>query len=202
MGFRCKERCRARLVACGYSQIPGVDFQNSYAPTISDVTWRILIVLMILKRYKAKIIDVETAFLYGELEEDIYMENPEGLGNSLDECVKLEKGMYGLVQAARQYYKFFVRALVRMGFEVSKADPCLLVKKDETGVVYIGVWVDDSLIVGDLVAINRVISELREQGFTIKVTETLRDYLSCEITFGPEGDEAWIHQPHLLRNSA
>ena len=63
----------ARLVACGYSQIPGVDFQNSYAPTINDVTWRILLILILMNKYKAKIVDVETAFLYGELEEDIYM---------------------------------------------------------------------------------------------------------------------------------
>ena len=74
-------RFRARLVACGYTQIPGIDFQNSYAPTINNVTWRLLLILMITRRYDAKIVDVETAFLYGELDEEIYMLSPEGLGH-------------------------------------------------------------------------------------------------------------------------
>ena len=56
-------------MACGYSQIPGVDFQNSYAPTINDISGRLLIILMIMKGYEARLVDVETAFLYGELEE-------------------------------------------------------------------------------------------------------------------------------------
>ena len=61
---------------------------------------------------KARIIDVETAFLHGELDEEIFMESPEGLGHNKDEdCVKLEKAMYGLVQGARQYFVKFTKAL-------------------------------------------------------------------------------------------
>ena len=62
---------RPRLVACGYPQIPGLDFTESYAPVIHDVTWRILLIVKILLKLKAKIIDKETAFLHGELEEEI-----------------------------------------------------------------------------------------------------------------------------------
>ena len=81
---------RPRLVACGYSQIPGVDFTESYAPVIHNVTWRILLIVKILLKLNAKIIDVETAFLHGELEEEIYIDSPEGLGHSEEDCVKLE----------------------------------------------------------------------------------------------------------------
>ena len=59
---------KARLVACGYSQIPGVDFKESYAPVINDVCWRMLIVVMMVLKVDYKIIDVETAFLFGDLE--------------------------------------------------------------------------------------------------------------------------------------
>ena len=104
-------RFRARLVACGYSQVPGIDFENTYAPTINDTSWRILIIAMLLWNLDAKIVDVETAFLMGDLEENIYMDAPQGSGLSKDECVKLEKSMYGLVQAARQYYIKFSSAL-------------------------------------------------------------------------------------------
>ena len=61
---------RARLVACGYSQIPGVDFSESYSPVANDITIRLLLVAMILFGLSAKIVDVETAFLYGELKEE------------------------------------------------------------------------------------------------------------------------------------
>ena len=65
-------RYRARLVACGYSQIAGVDYQENYSPVIHDVTYRIMIVLQIVLQLDSRIVDVETAFLHGDLEEDIY----------------------------------------------------------------------------------------------------------------------------------
>ena len=68
---------KVRLVACGYSQIPGVDFTESYAPVINDVSWPILIIAMLVQKLEAKIIDVSTACLYGDLEEDIYMKCEE-----------------------------------------------------------------------------------------------------------------------------
>ena len=62
-----------RLVAFGYSQIPGVDFSELYTPVINDVSWRILIIVMLVWNLDATIFDVSTAFLYGDLEEDVYM---------------------------------------------------------------------------------------------------------------------------------
>jgi len=192
-------RFRARLVACGYSQIPGVDFQNSFAPTISDVSWRILIIAMLLFNYDAKIVDVETAFLHGELEEDIYMEAPEGAGLGRDECVRLEKAIYGLVQASRQYWKHFVKALRDIGFQGGVADPCLMVRRDEDGVCFAAIWVDDTLLVGDMKAIKKTITDLKVKGFTLKVENDLDDYLSCEIKIDRDKKKGWIHQPHLLK---
>ena len=192
-------RFRARLVACGYSQIPGVDFQHSYAPTINDVSWRILIIAMLLFNYDAKIVDVETAFLHGDLEEDIYMEAPEGAGLGRDECVHLRKAIYGLVQASRQYWKHFVKALREIGFQGGVTDPCLMVRRDKDGVCFAAIWVDDTLLVGDTKAIKKTIEDLKEKGFTLKVEHDLDDYLSCEIKIDRGRKKAWIHQPHLLR---
>ena len=96
---------RARLVACGYSQIPGVDFQEVYAPVFSDVTVRVLLVIMLVLQLSHLIIDVETAFLHGVLGlgEEIYMECPEGIPHTEDEVTLLTKTIYGLVQSGRTY---------------------------------------------------------------------------------------------------
>ncbi len=88
---------KARLVACGYSQIPGVDFTDVYSPVVHDVTFRIMLVAELKWKLKSKIVDVESAFLNGELEEEIYMECPDGLEHEAEECLLLLKAIYGLV---------------------------------------------------------------------------------------------------------
>ena len=191
---------RPRLVACGYSQVPGLDFTESYAPVINDVTWRMLIVAKMIWNLKAKIVDVETAFLHGELEEEIYMEAPEGLGLDRDmECVLLEKSIYGLVQAARMYFLKFMRVLRNIGFVGGNADPCMMMRKNEHGVCYIAIWVDDSLLIGHEAAIEQTIKDLKNSGFGLKIEGELDDYLSCEITFDRDNKIGWIHQPHLIK---
>ena len=115
---------RARLCAIGYTQIAGIDHQDNFAPVLNDVTFRLILTLLIEKQWEADIVDVETAFLYGDLEEEIYMEIPEGLNEfgkekyDGDACFVLEKAMYGLVQAARQFYKKFIQVIVKMGISV------------------------------------------------------------------------------------
>ena len=89
---------KTRLVACGYSQIPGVDFIESYAPVINDVCWQILIVIMLLMKLESRIIDVETAFLFGDLKEEVYMTCKEVYEE--DEVLFLLHAIYGLVQAS------------------------------------------------------------------------------------------------------
>merc|ERR1712115_164360 len=122
---------RCRLVACGYSQIPGVDFTESYSPVIHDVTWRVLIILLIARGYYSMIIDIETVFLYRYFEdgEKIYMNCPDGMTNEQDECLELLKTIYGLVQASRQSYKKFIKSLKLVGFQGGLVDPCLMVKR-------------------------------------------------------------------------
>jgi hypothetical protein len=103
---------RARLVACGYSQIPGIDFQDFYNPVVNDAVFRILIIVQLLWGLTAVIIDIETAFLHGDLDEDIYMTAPKGTNIPAHQCVHLDKALYGLVQVARQFYiKFATRQL-------------------------------------------------------------------------------------------
>ena len=189
---------RARLVACGYSQIPGVDFQEHFAPVVNDTSYRIMIATMMLMGLKAKIVDIETAFLHGNLEEEIYMDAPEGIGATEDEVVKLEQTIYGLVQSARQFWKKLRDVLKSIGFEGGDIDPCLLFKRTKDGLVLIGLYVDDLLIIGSEQDMDVVIKDI-EKHFKIKIEGDLKDYLSCEIRFSKDGKQAWIGQPHLIK---
>ena len=92
-------------MACGYSQVPGDDFTQHFSPVCNDVTFRVVLICMIVWGLDALIFDVVTAFLTGELEEEIYMECPEGMDHEEDEVLLLLKAIYGLVEASRQYNK-------------------------------------------------------------------------------------------------
>jgi Reverse transcriptase (RNA-dependent DNA polymerase) len=80
---------RARLVACGYSQIPGVDFTEAYSPLINDVTFRTLLLIQLIFGLCAWLLDVQVAFLHGDLDELIYMFCPEGMPRETDEVLLL-----------------------------------------------------------------------------------------------------------------
>ena len=70
---------RAHLVACGYSQIDGVHYTENYVPVINDVTWPVLLIVILLKKYDGKLIGIKVEFLNGDLEEEIYMDYTQGL---------------------------------------------------------------------------------------------------------------------------
>ena len=139
---------------------------------------------------------METAFLYGRLAEEVYMVCPEA--HEKDEALHLVHAIYGLVQAARQYYKKFVGKLRKIGFTGGYPDPCLMTRRNDKGICFIAIRVDDLLLVGDKEAIDQAIADLKGEDFKLKLEGTLDDYLSCEITMSPDKTCAWLHQPHLI----
>ena len=139
-----------------------------------------MIAVMMMMGLKAKIVDIETAFLHGDLEEEIYMDAPEGIGATEDEVVKLEQTIYGLVQSVQQFWKKLTNVLKSIGFTGGDVDPCLLFKKTKHSLVLIGLYVDDLLIIGSDEDIDIVIGDI-EKYFKVKIEGDLRDYLSCEI---------------------
>ena len=180
---------RARLVALGYSQVPGVDFTDNFAPVIQDITFRVMCVLIIMYGWKAGIVDIETAFLYGELEETIFMKVPVGYeivtkDDKIDrnkQCMQLTKTIYGLVQAARQFYKKLTSVLVeKMNMRKCLADQCLFTRKTSKGTVLIAVYIDDTLCVGKQDAIDELKAEIKKY-FSTKEEGPLQEYVGCEI---------------------
>lgn len=192
---------RARLVACGYSQIPGIDHDEVYAPVVNDLTFRVLLVLMIIHGLDAKIVDVETAFLHGDLEGiEIYMDCPKGLKAEKDECLVLNKTIYGLVQSARQFFKKLKACLKDLGFKGGEVDPCLMYKKTDKGRIYVAIYVDDCLFCGTTKMIEDTIEGIKKHGLEVKVEDNMTDYLSCNVVFDKDKQMGWLGQPHLLNN--
>ena len=97
-----------------------------------------------------------------------------------DDYVMLVHSIYGLVQAARQWYKLFSHALACIGFKVCPVDPCLMYKNDENGICIVLIYVDDDLVVGTKKSIHDMYMKL-QKWFKLKLEENTRDYLSCEI---------------------
>ena len=125
---------RACLVALGYHQVSGIDYTDAYAPVIHDVTLRLVLLMMLTLNWIGALIDIETAFLNGRLEETVFMKIPEGLNEIQpiedNDCAALEGSLYGLVQAARTWWKVFVNTLVKdFQYTQSQIDSCLLFKR-------------------------------------------------------------------------
>jgi len=146
---------------------------------VNDVSFRIMIIAKLIWALQGSIIDVETAFLHGDLQEEIYMNVPEGLNQDPNCCLLLKKTIYGLVQSAREFYNKFLSTLKSAGFVENKSDPCLLSKWIEDSILLIGIYVDDCLVVGKEEHIQGVIDHLKSSGFNLKIENSLRDYLSC-----------------------
>jgi hypothetical protein len=141
------ERFKARLVAKGYRQQEGVDFNEVFAPVSKYSTLRALLATVAAEDLELQQLDIKTAFLNGELEEDVYVQQPPGYeqGDSNVAC-HLKRALYGLRQAPRTWNKRLTKELEGLAFTQSDADPSLFIYAGKDGPVYILVYVDDLLI--------------------------------------------------------
>jgi hypothetical protein len=141
-------------VACGYSQAAGINYDKNFAPVINDDTYGVLLIVKILWNLKGIIVDVEAAFLHGNLEgRKIYMDAPEGLQATVDKGVLLQKTIYGLIQSS-QFYKKLVKILRLLGFKGGYSDPCLMTRCNKLGIIFIALYVDNCLCIGHDAAIK------------------------------------------------
>ena len=160
-------RYKARLVAKGYSQIPRVDFTDVFSPVVKHSSIRALLGIVAMHDLELEQLDVKTAFLHGELEEDIYMQQPEGfiVSEKEDYVCLLRKSLYGLKQSPRQWYKRFDSFMTSHDFKRSSLDSCVYFKKNSDGsFVYLLLYVDDMLIAAkDKGEIRKVKAKLSEE---------------------------------------
>lgn len=145
------EKFKARLVIQGFKQKSGIDYFDTYAPVARISTIRLLIALASIHNLIIHQMDVKTAFLNGDLDEEVYMNQPQGFimpGNENKVC-KLIKSLYGLKQAPKQWHQKFDEVVLSNGYLLNQADKCVYSKFDESGKgVIICLYVDDMLIFG------------------------------------------------------
>jgi hypothetical protein len=148
-------------VVFGYSQVPGIDFSESLAPFLNDVSFRIMLIAKLVWDMICSVVDIETAFRHGDLDEEINMEVPKGLEIEENKKLILRKTIYGLVQSARKFYEKLINVLKVMGFHGSKSDPCLWTMWDEKVnlMIIIRIYVNDCLIIGKAESIECLIDE-------------------------------------------
>lgn len=147
------DRYKCRLVAQGFSQIPGLDFDETFAPVARFGIIRALIAFAVNRNMHVHQMDVVTAFLYGKLVETIYMKQPEGYVKSgqEDKVCLLKRSLYGLKQSSRCWYQELQTHLVQMKFQQSRADPCVFFKWENDTLEIVSVYVDDLIMIADII---------------------------------------------------
>ncbi|KAM0055964.1 putative RNA-directed DNA polymerase [Helianthus debilis subsp. tardiflorus] len=145
------DKFKARLVIQGFRQKEGIDFFDTYAPVARISTIRFLLALASVHNLVIHQMDVKTAFLNGELDEEVYMKQPEGfvLPGQEHKVCKLIKSLYGLKQAPKQWHQKFDEVILSHGFLLNQADKCVYSRFESSGKgVIICLYVDDMLIFG------------------------------------------------------
>ncbi|GBM52471.1 Retrovirus-related Pol polyprotein from transposon TNT 1-94 [Araneus ventricosus] len=139
---------KARLVARGFEQKPGIDYCETYAPVISMSSLQLVLAIIIQKNLEIYALDVKTAFLNGGLQETIYMEQPMGYNDNSGCVCKLFKSLYGLKQAPRQWFKQFTDFRIHLNFQQLNCEACIFVRRSKQSEIFIVLYVDDLLIAG------------------------------------------------------
>ncbi|WVZ97883.1 hypothetical protein U9M48_043389 [Paspalum notatum var. saurae] len=179
-------RNKARLVAQGFSQKEGIDYEETFAPVARLENIRILLAFATSKGFKLQQMDVKSAFLNGFIEEEVYVRQPPSFESAKfsDRVFKLRKALYGLKQAPRAWYARLKSFLLKSGFVMGSVDKTL--------------YIDDIIFGGSSHALVSSFAEQMSREFEMSLMGELQFFLGLKIKQGPEG--TFIHQAKYTRD--
>lgn len=186
--FRIKEdgKFKARLVVRGCQQVKGLDYEEVFSPVVNVSSLRSLLSLSVQKNYNIKKFDIKTAFLYGTLNDEVFMEIPEGYKKQENKICILKRALYGLKQAPMRWNEHFTNFLRESGLNPLSGEQCIF--KNKSATLFLAIYVDDGLIVGEKQEeIDRLLNKL-ETKFEMKKFDNVKTFLGINITRG----ENWM----------
>ncbi|KAI5313376.1 hypothetical protein L3X38_042550 [Prunus dulcis] len=178
-------RYKSRLVAQGFSQQPGLDFGETFSPVVRHTTVRLVLSLAAMNQWSLRQLDVKNAVLHGDLEEEVFMRQPQGYEDPAhpEYVCKLKKSLYGLKQAPRAWNAKFTGYLPALGFKISQSDPGLFVKHDGPDVIMLLLYVDDIILTGSNADLVQSVVDNLSSVFEMKDMGRLAYFLGLQIAY-------------------
>ena len=195
------ERYKARLVAQGFTQKPGLDYDETFCPVVRFESLRTLAAMAVQDGLILHQMDVTSAFLNGTLSEEVYMKQPEGFIEKGKENLvcKLKHNIYGLKQSPRCWNATLDRQLRHMGFIQSTSDPCIYTASEGEAFI-IGVYVDDIILAGKSEKKMADIKKALSDKFEMKDLGELHYFLGVKVIQDRKKGNIWIGQPVYTKN--
>ena len=196
-------RYKARLVAQGFSQVKGINYEETFAPVSKHSTLRTLLAVAAHKDMHIIQMDIKTAFLNGDIDEEIYIRQPEGKemeGGGLS-C-RLHKALYGLKQAPRKWFEKLNGFLISLGFKASHSDPTCYIGKKDGELIYLLTYVDDLMLFGTSLSALHCIRDKILAQFTSSCEEAPTRFLGIEIHRDMEAGTIKINQRRMILDMA
>ena len=176
-------RNKSRLVAQGYTQVEGIDFDETFAPVARLESIRILLAIASHLNFKLYQMDVKSAFLNGMLQEEVYVEQPKGFVDPYrpNDVYKLKRALYGLKQVPRAWYDRLTAYLTEHGFKRGSADTTLFIRKDKNSFVVAQIYVDDIVFGATNDSLAHSFADEMKAMFEISMVGELTYFLGLQV---------------------
>nr|GEX59540.1 hypothetical protein [Tanacetum cinerariifolium] len=180
---------KSRLVAKGYAQKEGVDFEESFAPIARLEAVRLFIAYAAHKSFTIYQMDVKTAFLYGPLKEEVYVNQPDGFVYPYhpDKVYRLKKALYRLKQAPKAWYDELYKFLLSKGFTKGSIDPTLFITKHRGDILLVQIYVDEIIFGYMNPNLSKRFEKLMHNKFEMSIMGELKFFLGIQIHQSPRG---------------